>query len=188
MIKLNCLATSLLLSAIAAPVLGQHAHHHGGGHVGMDMDRDGMVMHANDSNLPKDCEKISEEVDIQVRVGSNYAKPGYTFGYDLHEYRVPGCSRITVTVTNEDGVRHQWMVHGLPRYLYPQGMFHMEVNGGKSRSGTFIVPSDARTYLVHCDMAQHMEKGLKAQLIVNASKQVLPNIPGISRATKRDDY
>ena len=54
------------------------------------------------------------------------------------------------------------MVHGLPRYLYPGGMFHLEANGGDSQTGTFIVPSDARTYLVHCDLPQHMEKGMKA--------------------------
>ena len=191
---MNKIATCLLglfCGFFVLPVAGESDHHsHGneGHHQGMEMDRDGMVMNANDSNLPKDCEEISEDVAFQVGVGRNHAATGYTFGYDQHEYRVPRCSRVTITFTNEDEVRHQWMVHGLPRYLYPQGMFHLEVNGGKTRSGTFIVPSDAKTYLVHCDMAQHMEKGLKAQLVVGLSKDVLPNIPGVSRATERDTY
>jgi len=165
-----------------------HLHKHDSHHHGMDMDRDGMVMHANDTELPKDCQELGGDVVLEVAVGRDHAAVGYTFGYDQHEYRVPGCSRVTITLNNVDDIRHQWMVHGLPRYLYPQGMFHLEVNGGKSRSGTFIVPSDAKTYLVHCDMAQHREKGLKAQLVVGPSKQVLPNIPGRSPITERDRY
>ena len=160
----------------------QHMHHK------MDMDRDGMVMHANDSIVPKDCERISEDFEFEIKVGREYAEVGYTFGYDQHEFRVPGCSRIQVTLTNKDDVRHQWMVHGLPRYLYPLGMFHLEVNGRRTRAGTFIVPSDDRTYLIHCDMTQHMEKGLKAQLIVGGSKTDLPSIPGISGSNERDNY
>lgn len=181
------LLLGFLIVCFVEPAFSQHEHH-AHGHDAMDMDRDGMVMHANYDRLPKDCEQLSEAVSLKVNIGRNYAKPGYTFGYDLHEYRVPACSRVTINVTNEDDVRHQWMVHGLPRYLYPQGMFHLEVNGGKSRSGTFIVPSDAKTYLVHCDMAQHMEKGLKAQLVVGESKTTLPNIPGVSTITSSDQY
>src|SRR6266436_3609304 len=52
------------------------------------------------------------------------------------------------TVMNENQVRHQWMIHDLPRYLYPEGMFHIEVNGHGKETGTFIVPSAKKTYLV----------------------------------------
>ena len=80
------------------------------------------------------------------------------------------------------------MVHGLPRYLYPQGMFHLEASGGKSKTGTLILPSDKETYLAHCDISQHMEKGLKGQVIVGDGNGVLPSIPGISGARFPDEY
>ena len=58
------------------------------------------------------------------------------------------------------------MVHGLPKYLYPAGMFHVEASGGRTRTGTFIVPGEDRNFLIHCDIAQHMEKGMRGQLVV----------------------
>ncbi|MEM7466313.1 MAG: hypothetical protein AAF387_05450 [Pseudomonadota bacterium] len=176
-----------ILSAAAAQEAGHHHHHHHHGHQ-MHMDENGMVMHANESDLPKDCDTLSEEIAFEVRAGVKYAEPGYTFGYSEYEFRVPPCAKLTVTFVNDDNVRHQWMVHGLPKYLYPQGMFHMEANGGKSVTGAFIVPSDETNYLVHCDMAQHMEKGLKAQLVVGSGIQSLPNIPTISIDTSDDRY
>ncbi len=59
-------------------------------------------------------------------------------------------------------------------------MFHLEVNGQSKITGTFIVPSSHYTYLVHCDIAQHMEKGMKAQLKVGEGRGDLSSIPGIS--------
>lgn len=154
----------------------------------MTLDRDGMTMHENAARLPEDCSVISEDVTLEVRVGRDYAAPGQAWGFDHHEWRVRGCARLHVTLVNEDAVRHQWMVHGLPRYLYPQGMFHLEASGGTSRSGTFIVPSDDRTFLVHCDVSQHMEKGLKAQLVVGRGDGDLPSIPGITAPRRPDAY
>jgi len=162
----------------------------GGCGANMRMDAGGMVMNENLDNLPSDCKKISEEINITVRAGAKFAKPfpGTTYGFDKNEYNVPGCSKITVRFINEDSIRHQWMVHNLPKYLYPQGMYHMEVNGPGERTGTFIVPSVAKTYLVHCDLASHMEKGMKAQLKVNGGDGNLPGIPGISKHKYSDKY
>lgn len=159
-------------------------------HSKMAMDTGGMVMHANASELPRDCDAISREHDITVRANTDYAdgRPGSIFGMDDHEYRVAPCSRVTVTFINEDEVRHQWMVHGLPAYLYPGGMFHLEAAGGHRVTGTFIVPSDHKTYLVHCDMAQHMEKGMKAQLQVGRGSGDLTSIPTVSAPFESDDY
>ena len=93
-----------------------------------------------------------------------------------------------MTFVNDDSIRHQWMIHGLPKYLYPGGMFHLEAAGGESRTGSFIVPSDDKTYLVHCDMTQHMEKGMKAQLVVGRGSGDLWSIPGISDDLIHDTY
>ena len=156
----------------------------------MRMDIKGMVMYENKDKLPKDCAEISEDVTLEVKAGTKYAKqyPGTVFGFDQHQWQVKPCSRVTVELTNEDDIRHQWMIHGLPKYLYPQGMFHLEVNGPGKKTGTFIVPSSHFTYLVHCDISQHMEKGMKAQLKVGTGRGDLPSIPGISAPTFPDKF
>jgi plastocyanin len=154
------------------------------------MDMNAMVMNGNSDRLPLDCERISEDVSITVRAGVDYAMAfnGRTFGYDSNEWRVPPCARVNVTFINEDDIRHQWMVHGLPRYLYDQGMFHMELNHAGQTTGQFIVPGDVRTYLVHCDIAQHTENGMKAQLKVGGGSGDLHSVPGISGDLFADDY
>jgi len=67
-------------------------------------------------------------------------------------------------------------------------MFHMEAAGGATQTGTFIVPSDDITYLVHCDMTQHMEKGMKAQLVVGRGSGDFWSIPGVSEDYLSDNY
>ena len=185
-----CLISILSLSAQAQEKIVQdhhHHHHHGhashGKHV-MAFDSDGMVMHENYNQLPDDCSKIEKDVYLEVRAGRQHARTGFAWGFDKHQWNVPPCSRINVTLINEDSVRHQWMVHGLPKYLYPQGMFHLEAGGKTKRSGIFIVPSDNATYLAHCDIAQHMEKGLKAQLVVGRGAGNLSSVPGITSSRR----
>lgn len=157
---------------------------------GMNMDAQGMVMNENHHTLPKDCSKISEHITIKVAAGVQYSKPypGTVFGLDAHSWHAKPCAKITVHLTNKDQIRHQWMLHGLPRYLYPKGMFHIEAAGGATKSGTFIVPSSHYTYLVHCDIAQHMAKGMKAQLVVGKGRGNLSSIPGISDPKYPNNY
>jgi len=150
----------------------------------------GMVMNENHEELPQGCESIAGEEDITIKAGREYAKefPGTIFGYSKHEFSLPKCTRINVTFINEDDIRHQFMVHGLPTYLHPQGMFHMELYGRGETTGTFITPKTEQTYLAHCDVAQHMEKGMKAQVLVGGGSGNLPSIPGISGQLNRDYY
>lgn len=161
---------------------------HGAGHL-MDMDG-GMVMGQNKDTLPPGCSRISGDESITVRAGHRYARdyPGTMFGFDQHEWRVKPCSRLTVTFINEDHIRHQWMMHGLPKFIYDKGMFHLEMTGPAKITGTLILPAEDRTYLVHCDIAQHMEKGMKGQLIVGQGSTPFPSIPGISDFVVPDDY
>lgn len=158
----------------------QDQPHHAGHR--MSVDADGMTMNANRDTLPEDCSRISAEHHFEVRAGRRYAggHPGSMFSFDTRELQVEPCSRVTITLVNEDDVRHQWMLHGLPRYLYPGGMFHLEAAGGQSRTASFIVPSDERTYLVHCDLTQHMEKGMKAQLKAGRGSGDLWSVPGVT--------
>ncbi len=180
--SLRWLLPGLLLAAPSGAMDGSH-HHHGtaGG---------GVVMNENTDRLPRGCRAISEEVALTVRAGRRYAAdvPGAVFGMSRHEVAVPRCSRVTVTFVNEDDVRHQWMVHGLPKYLYPAGMFHIEAMGGGQETGTFIAPAAHRTYLIHCDLAQHMEKGMRGQLVVGEGSGDLWGVPGVSDAFYRAEY
>ena len=50
------------------------------------------------------------------------------------------------------------------------------------------MPSGDKTYLAHCDIAQHMEKGMKGQLKVGDGDGDLPSIPGITAPRKPDTY
>lgn len=161
---------------------------HGDGHL-MDMDG-AMVMGQNKDKLPGGCDKISEEKEITVRAGHKYARkfPGTMFAFDQQEFRIKPCAKLTVHFINEDHVRHQWMMHGLPKYMYDKGMFHLEVTGPAKISGTLILPKEDKSYLVHCDIAQHMEKGMKAQLIVGKGGAVFPSIPGVSDLAIPDHY
>lgn len=193
MVKL--LSAGALIFLFSGPILAvEYEDHngmlmdHGDGHL-MDM-AGGMVMGQNTSTLPGGCDSISETKEITVHAGHKYAEkfPGRMFAFDTQEFNFKPCTKLTVHFINEDKVRHQWMMHGLPKYLYPKGMFHLEVSGPAKISGTLILPPGDKTYLVHCDIAQHMEKGMKAQLKVGKGDGDLPSIPGVTAYVIADDY
>jgi len=176
----------LPLVAIAQDDNGENVHHH----HDMSVDPAGVVMNQNRNTLPPGCDAVSSDQVIEIQAGRDYAVdvPGMIFGYSNHNVRVEPCSRVTITLNNEDDVRHQWMVHGLPRFIYPSGMFHIEANGGQSKTGTFIVPAEDKSYLIHCDMAQHMEKGMRGQLIVGNGSGDLWGVSGVSDQFLRAAY
>lgn len=193
MVKL--LLVGVLIVGFSAPLTAQELEDHdamlmdhGDGHL-MDMGG-GMVMGQNPDKLPGGCDSISETKEITVHAGHKYAEnfPGRMFAFDTQEFNFKPCTKLTVHFVNEDHIRHQWMMHGLPKYLYPKGMFHLEVTGPAKISGTLILPPGDQTYLVHCDIAQHMEKGMKAQLKVGKGAGDLPSIPGVTAYVLTDDY
>jgi plastocyanin len=161
---------------------------HGGGHL-MDMGG-AMVMGQNVDRIPDGCRAIAGDKEITVHAGHKYAKdfPGRMYAFDTQEYQFEPCTRLTITFINDDNIRHQWMMHGLPKYMYPKGMFHMEVTGPGQVTGTLILPPGDKTYLVHCDLAQHMEKGMKGQLKVGKGSGDLPSIPGVTPYVIQDSY
>ncbi len=159
-------------------------------HGGMIMDEKGMIMNANTDRLPRDCPKISENVDITIHAGQKNALKfvGKMFAFDQQEWNVKPCAKINITFINDDQIRHQLMIHGLPGYLYPEGMFHLELYGEGQLQASLIMPSQKKTYLVHCELPQHMEKGMKAQLKVDGGDGDLPSIPGLTKPVKADIY
>jgi len=166
------LALLVFLPAVVAAQQMDHSKHE------MTVGTTGVVMNENRDTLPRGCNEISREHSFTIHAGH-----GMMFGMSEHEVQVEPCSRVEITFVNEDSIRHQWMVHGLPKYLYPAGMFHIEAMGEQTQKGVFIVPPEDKTYLIHCDMAQHMEKGMRGQLVVGKGSGNLWSVPGIS-----DDY
>ncbi|MBL1263276.1 copper oxidase [Candidatus Methylomicrobium oryzae] len=186
-VKKTTLAAGLwLLGVLGLPANAEMMHHHGG----MMMDETGMIMNANPDRLPRDCPQISETVELTIRAGHEHAKkfPGRMFAYDQQEWNVKPCAKINITFINDDHVRHQMMIHGLPGYLYPEGMLHLELFGHGQLKASMIVPSRKKTYLVHCELPQHQEKGMKAQLKVDGGDGDLPSIPGLTEPVKADLY
>jgi len=191
--NLSMTVLALLISLSATVHAKEFINHtnmmnHGDGHM-MDMDG-AMVMGNNPDTLPGGCDKIAATKEITVHAGHKYAKkfPGRIFAFDQQEWKFDPCTKLTVHFINDDEIRHQWMMHGLPKYLYPKGMFHLEVTGPGEVSGTLIFPPNDKTYLVHCDISQHMEKGMKAQIKIGEGSGNLPSIPGITANVIQDDY
>ncbi len=183
---MKALLVAVLVAGVAPGVSAKQMDHQ---HHNMQVTASGVVMNENKDELPRDCDAISRDYEITIHGGRDYAsEPGMMFGLSEHEVRVEPCSRITVTFINDDDIRHQWMVHGLPKYLYPAGMFHLEANGGHSRTGTFIVPAEDRNFLIHCDIAQHMEKGMRGQLVVGNGSGDLWGVAKVSSDFIRSDY
>jgi hypothetical protein len=180
----------LLAGSVSAQEIEEHnmLMDHGGGHL-MDMGG-GMVMGQNTDTLPDGCDEIASVEEVTVHAGHKYSEkfPGRMFAFDKQEYQYEPCTKLTIHFINDDHVRHQWMMHGLPKYLYPKGMFHLEVTGPGKISGTLILPPGDKTYLVHCDLAQHMEKGMKGQLKTGRGSGDLPSIPGATDLGIADDY
>ena len=141
-IPVSCLPLSAYQPRLCRPILMHHDHHAHHGHS-MTLDSSGMVMNSNRNELPHGCEELGPEIEFTVAAGSEFARdnPGTMFGYSQHEFLVEPCSRITVTLVNKDEIRHQWMVHGLPKYLHPGGMFHLEAAGGQSKTGGIYCPA-----------------------------------------------
>ncbi len=189
------LVTAMLALAVSPPAFSEkkfldHTNlmDHGDGHL-MDMDG-GMIMGQNTDTLPGGCDKISAIEEITVHAGHKYSEkfPGTMFAFDTQEYHFKPCTKLTIHFINDDNIRHQWMMHGLPKYLYPKGMFHMELTGPGKISGTLIFPPNDKTYLIHCDISQHMEKGMKGQLKIGKGSGDLPSIPGVTAYVIQDDY
>ena len=180
---MKALILGLLMLGVIGPVSAMN-------HGGMVMDEKGMIMNANSDDLPRDCAALSETVDITIHAGQKHAQKftGKMFAFDSQEWNVKPCAKINITFINDDPIRHQLMIHGLPGYLYPEGMFHLELYGEGQLQASLILPSQKKTYLIHCEVPQHMEKGMKAQLKAGGGDGDLSSIPGISAPVKADIY
>ena len=140
--------------------------HSGDTNMEMRMVDDGVVVNGNSEELPPGCDEVNDGRSVTVRGGYEYAEGGESFAFDRERIEVEPCTRVTVTFLNEDSVRHQWMLHGLPTETYPMGMFNVEVDGPGSATGTFVTPAADTTLDTHCSLPQHEQKGMHMSVVV----------------------
>lgn len=138
----------------------------GGMMMDMRMVGNGTVVNGNAETLPPGCTEVAGERSVTVHGGVRHADGGEMYSFERDRLELDRCTRVTVTFENEDDVRHQWMVHGLPTSVYPMGMFNVEVDGPGSVTGTFITPGDDVTLDTHCSLPQHEQKGMQMTVVV----------------------
>lgn len=139
-----------------------------------------MVMGENTDELPPGCDSISGTENLTVEAGTEQAEqfPSKMYSYSDRQLQFEPCTKVNVTFINNDSIRHQWMVHGLPEETYDMEMFNLEVTGPGKETGTFILPSEDESLMIHCSVSQHMQKGMKAQLTVGDGDGDISNVPG----------
>lgn len=136
------------------------------GMMDMQMVPQGTVVNENKDELPPGCDEIKSVRDITIKAGEKFAEPGEAFGYSADNWEFNTCEKVNIDFVNLDETRHQWMIHGLPKEVYPMGMFNLEAMNGGTIEGTFITPSEEKDILLHCSLPQHEQKGMEATVSI----------------------
>lgn len=138
----------------------------GMGMMDMEMVPAGTVINGNKDELPPGCEEVKSVRDITIKAGEKFAEPGEAFAYNSESWEFNTCEKVNIEFVNLDETRHQWMIHGLPKEVYPMGMFNLEAMNSGTIEGTFITPSEPRDLLLHCSLPQHEQKGMQATVSI----------------------
>jgi len=95
--------------------------------------------------------------------------------YDSAVYTVPAGAEVTVKLTNNDTVEHEFAVLKLGMHVVPPFgekdensiLWELDgVAGGTTMSGTFTAPTEPGEYDIICGLEGHIEQGMVATLIV----------------------
>lgn len=96
-------------------------------------------------------------------------------GYDSPTYTVPAGGEVTVNLTNNGAIEHEFAVLKLGEHVDPpfgekdEAKIFWELDGvasGEIKSGTFTAPTEPGEYDVICGIPGHIEMGMTATLIV----------------------
>ena len=96
-------------------------------------------------------------------------------GYDSPTYTVPAGSKVTLSLTNNGSVEHEFAILKLGQHVTPpfgdkdEDKIFWELDGveaGKTKSDTFTAPTEPGEYDVICGIPGHIELGMVATLIV----------------------
>jgi uncharacterized cupredoxin-like copper-binding protein len=96
-------------------------------------------------------------------------------GYDSPTYTVPAGAEVTLNLTNNGAVEHEFAILKKGEHVTPpfgekdEGKILWELDGvqpGTTMSGTFTAPTEPGEYDVICGIPGHIEMGMVATLIV----------------------
>jgi uncharacterized cupredoxin-like copper-binding protein len=96
-------------------------------------------------------------------------------GYDSQTYTVPAGGQVTLNLTNNGVIEHEFAILKLDEHVTPpfgekdESKIFWELDGvaaGTSKSDTFTAPTEPGEYDVICGIPGHIELGMIAKLIV----------------------
>jgi uncharacterized cupredoxin-like copper-binding protein len=96
-------------------------------------------------------------------------------GYDSKTYTLPAGAAVTLKLTNNGAVAHEFAILKLGEHVSPpfdeddEAKIFWELEGvepGKTESGTFTAPTEPGQYDVVCGIPGHIDLGMTATLIV----------------------
>lgn len=96
-------------------------------------------------------------------------------GYDTKNYTVPAGAEVTLNMTNNGAVEHEFTILKLGQHVTPpfgekdEDKILWELDGvqpGSNKSGTFTAPTEPGDYDVICGVPGHIEMGMIATLTV----------------------
>jgi len=96
-------------------------------------------------------------------------------GYNSQTYTVPAGAEVTLNLTNNGAIEHEFAILKLGEHVTPpfgdkdEDKILWELDGveaGKTKSGTFTAPTEPGEYDVICGIPGHIELGMVATLIV----------------------
>lgn len=96
-------------------------------------------------------------------------------GYDSATYTVPAGAEVTLNMTNNGAVEHEFAILKLGDHVTPpfgekdEDKILWELDGvqaGTTQSATFTAPTEAGEYDVICGIPGHIEQGMHATLVV----------------------
>jgi plastocyanin len=93
------------------------------------------------------------------------------FKFDPNSWTVPAGKSITLKLTNNGSVEHNWVLMAKPvTPPAPQSgsdiLYEAKVSPGGTQTFTFTAPSTAGEYEVICNVAGHLEQGMSGKLVV----------------------
>src|SRR6266508_4327301 len=96
-------------------------------------------------------------------------------GYDSTTYTVPAGAQVTLNLTNNGVLEHEFAILKLGEHVTPpfgekdEDKILWELDGveaGTTKSGTFTAPTEPGSYDIICGIPEHNEKGMVTTKVV----------------------